>query len=147
MKIFSLEEAQRTLPLMTEIARDILACHAAIDDAADAVRKESRRFSRFKLEGLEASKVHSQEIGARRARARLRLSELATELQSLGATLLLSEQAVIGFPSFLDSNELVHLLWSPGEQDISTYCYGADARSRHALPLSQLSDSGQTIHH
>lgn len=131
--IFTPETARQTLPLVRQIIGDIVKLHLELDGLKDKVRKESRRFSRFRLEGLEASRQHSQGIQGERQRIGRRLGELRGELTRLGCSLLDGPRGVVGYPAFVN-DELVHLCWRYGDLDITHFVKGRDHHQRLALP-------------
>lgn len=133
-KLFTIEKARETLPLVQQITRDIVDAHLILEGLKDTVRKESRRFSRFKLEELEQSGQHSRKIQDQRKSLETRLQGLKKELEALGCALLDGPRGVIGYPGFL-GNELVHYCWLYGEPDISSFCRGRDSyKKRQPIP-------------
>jgi hypothetical protein len=136
-KIFTIEIARETLPLVQQITRDIVDAHLSLEGLKDQVRKESRRFSRFKFDELEQSGQQSRQIQGKREQIESRLKDLRGELENLGCALLDGPRGVVGYPGFL-GNDLIHYCWLYGEKDISSYCQGRDSyKKRKPIPSAE----------
>ena len=143
-KLFTIEKARETLPLVQQITRDIVDSHLILEGLKDTVRKESRRFSRFKIDELEQSGQHSKRIQDQRNSLEKRLLGLKKELQTLGCALLDGPRGVIGYPGFL-GNELVHYCWLYGETDIASFCRGRDSyKKRQPIPNVESTSTPQS---
>jgi hypothetical protein len=106
-KLFELEEARSTLPLVSRIVSDIVEITATME----AVCLESR----------EAAKLRDRD---RLGELRSRLVELADahldlfeELASLGVEMKDAEIGLVDFPARLDGR-IVYLCWKLGEETI-----------------------------
>jgi hypothetical protein len=136
-KMFTIEKARETLPLVQQITRDIVDFHLTLEGLKDKVRKESRRYSRFKLDELEKSGQQSRKIQDQRGLIEKKLADLQRELEQLGCALLDGPRGVVGYPAFL-GNELVHYCWLYGEIDISSFCRGRDSyKKRQPIPNAE----------
>ncbi len=106
-KLFDLEKANRTLPLVSRIVRDIVGANTRMREA----HLEARRcIENGKTEEAEALQDRLQEIGFERA-------SFIDELEELGIELKDPNQGLIDFPAMLDGR-VVYLCWRLGESSI-----------------------------
>lgn len=112
-KIFTVDEANRMLPLVTRIADDIVATYADVDHA---------------LKAYEAAKGEAERDPAnagqlRRSDAEVgdvldRFQGLVQEMEALGGTVKDYEQGFVDFYGDV-GGEIVYLCWTRGETAIS----------------------------
>jgi hypothetical protein len=112
-KIFSVDEANRMLPLVSKIADDIVAMYGEVNQALQA------------YEDVKAKTAHnpSFENELRRRDAEVaevldRFQGLIQEIEALGGTVKDYEQGFVDFYGDVDG-EIVYLCWSRGEGRIS----------------------------
>ena len=112
-KIFTVDEANRMLPLVTSIAEDIVAAYADVNSA---------------LQTYEAAKVDAErdpraEAALRQCDADVgdvldRFQGLIQEMEALGGTVKDYEHGFVDFYGDV-GGEIVYLCWSRGESAIS----------------------------
>jgi hypothetical protein len=112
-KIFTVDEANRMLPLVTSIAEDIVAAYADVNSA---------------LQTYEAAKVEAErdpraESALRQCDAEVgdvldRFQGLIQEMEALGGTVKDYEHGFVDFYGDV-GGEIVYLCWSRGEPAIS----------------------------
>lgn len=103
IKYFTIEEANKTLPYVKNIVRDILITGASIKDLSPDVAKG--KLNNIKIERL-AEKIHT----------------LIEELESIGCFYKdwNFNVGLVDFPSIIDGNK-VHLCWRSDEDVIKYY--------------------------
>ena len=119
---FTLEEANKRLPLVKAIVKDITALYASVADRRE--RLERLRSTRGKNE----ENVYSEELEQSENELRKdaeRLQEFVEELHKLGAELKDPERGLVDFRSQLDGREVL-LCWQAGEEEIG-YWHEIDA--------------------
>jgi hypothetical protein len=114
-KIFTVDEANRMLPLVARIADDIVGTYGEVNSALKAYDEEKGRAS-------ETSRDASGEAMLRRRDAEVsevleRFQGLIQEIESLGGTVKDYEQGFIDFYGELDG-EIVYFCWTRGESRI-----------------------------
>jgi hypothetical protein len=112
-KIFTPDEANRMLPLVSRIADDIVAVYTRVNEA---------------LQAFEAEKVRAESDSSREPMLRQRDAEVAAtldrfqglieEIEALGGTVKDYERGMIDFYGEVDG-EIVYLCWKRGEETIS----------------------------
>jgi hypothetical protein len=117
-RIWSAEEADRTLPLVGAIVGDAMEKWKQLEAAKRALRKTSAR-----LQKVDAAAPPSE--SDRRLKNDIRdlereIEEHKAELEEIGCYLKDPEKGLVDFPAFVGS-ELVYLCWSPGEIRVSHY--------------------------
>ena len=103
---FTLSEANRALPLVTRIVRDIVQCHQASTEI-------QRRIDVF---GEDSPK--SAELLKRRDNLLDQMVSYADELAFIGVELKDPETGLVDFPSRLDDRD-IYLCWRLGEESVS----------------------------
>lgn len=112
LKLFTVEEANRMLPLVRAIARDWV-------ELTESVIERRERISRLTAgRKIDADDPYSQEL--RHSEAELekdlvRLREYVEELQQLGVEP--KQGGLIDFPSMMEGR-IVFLCWQPGEPEL-----------------------------
>src|SRR5262245_35687051 len=115
-KIFTVDEANRMLPLVARIADDIVGTYGEVNSALKAYDEEKGRVN-------EASRDAGGDTMLRRRDAEVsevleRFQGLIQEIESLGGTVKDYEQGFIDFYGDV-GGEIVYLCWSRGEKAIS----------------------------
>src|SRR6188768_2051271 len=112
-KIFTVDEANRMLPLVTRIAEDIVATYAEVDRSLKA------------YENAKAEADHDPAADSELRRSDAAVSEvldrfqgLIQEIEALGGTVKDYEQGFVDFYGDV-GGEIVYLCWTRGETAIS----------------------------
>jgi hypothetical protein len=124
VRIFTLEEAQRTLPLVRRIVTDIVADYRALLAMAEHRDEQRDRGQRRAAIGIEQRTRHLSG----------RIEERMTELSEIGCELRDWENGIVDFRTYRVGRE-VCLCWKLGEPTIAHWhetCAGNTARK----PLS-----------
>jgi hypothetical protein len=100
-KFFSVEEANKMLPLIRSILRDIIKGHKHLGDVVEKLRQ----------------KPADEELKDAAVNARDDLQELLDELHKLGVELKGIEEGIVDFPHLRDGQE-VFLCWHVGEEQV-----------------------------
>lgn len=129
-KVFSVEEANRMLPLVRAIVADLVSLSQDVS--------ERRRRLKHLLQGreLEAADVYDAElVEVERAvqRDSQRLREYTEELRQLGVVAK-GHDGLVDFPTILDGRR-VYLCWKLGEPEVS-YWREQDKSSGGRQPLA-----------
>ena len=130
LRIFTLDEAEQTLPLVRHIAADI---RLAYRDWQDAV-------TRYELEAAGATADSGETEVLRSLRESVgvqaeRVAGLVDELQALGVELKDFEQGLVDFYA-LREDRLVYLCWRLGEEHI-THWHEVDAGFTGRRPVDE----------
>ncbi|MFA9480151.1 DUF2203 domain-containing protein [Phycisphaerales bacterium AB-hyl4] len=112
-RYFSVEEANRALPYVQRIVKDVAEVYSRIVD----LRRE--------VEQAADTGGDSETAEARYETAMDRLSALVDELHAVGVELKDFEKGLIDFPAVHDGRE-VQLCWHPGEPEVG-YWHETDA--------------------
>ncbi len=129
-KIFTVDEANRMLPLVAHIADDIVATYADVNRALQAYEDEKTR--------AEADETRLPELRRRDeevANALDRFQALIEEVEALGGTVKDYERGLIDFYGEVDG-EIVYLCWQRGEDHIR-FWHGLDEGFGRRRPLPQ----------
>jgi hypothetical protein len=112
-KIFSPNEVDRMLPLVSRIADDLVAAYGSVNDALQAFQAEETR--------AKAAPDREPQLDAANDRVGKALDgfqRLIEELEALGGTLRDYERGSVDFYGEVDG-EIVYLCWQRGEQHVS----------------------------
>jgi hypothetical protein len=112
-KIFSVDEANRMLPLVTLIAEDIVATYAEVNRALQAYEATKAEAERDPKAAAELRR-RDAEVGD----VLDRFQRLIQEIEALGGTVKDYEQGFIDFYGEV-GGEIVYLCWTRGEASIS----------------------------
>jgi len=112
-KIFTIDEANRMLPLVARIADDIVATYGEVNRAL-----QSYEDTKAQVDRNEASDSELRQRDAEVAEVLDRFQSLIQEIEALGGTVKDYEQGFVDFYGDLDG-EIVYLCWSRGEDRIS----------------------------
>lgn len=127
-KYFTVEEANRTLPLVRSIALDIVRQYKvvhALQQRLSAITSDARR---------PASDLYSEELAQTRAELQTEettLREYVQELKNLGVELK-SPEGLCDFRAIRDGRE-VSLCWQPGENEVAHWHELDDPTDRRPL--------------
>ena len=129
-KIFTVDEANRMIPLVAHIADDIVATYADVNRALQAYEDEKTR--------AEADETRLPELRRRDeevANALDRFQALIEEIEALGGTVKDYERGLVDFYGEVDG-EIVYLCWQRGEDRIG-FWHGLDEGFGRRRPLPQ----------
>ena len=116
-KIFTPDEANRMLPLVSRIADDVVATYARVHEALKSFETEKGR--QDDLETLSDQEHARLDKLDREVAAQLdRFQGLIEEIEALGGTVKDYERGCVDFYGDLDG-EIVYLCWQRGEDAIS----------------------------
>lgn len=111
-RLFTLNEANRMLPLVSAIVADICQVHRSLCDRENRLKRCASKGS--------ATPMHREEIEAFEESIdedRSRLAEFIDELTDLGVVLKAIDIGGVSFPSVF-RGRLVFLSWIPGDREI-----------------------------
>ena len=137
-KIFTPDEANRMLPLVSRIADDIVATYAKVHHALMELEIEKARLqdNRPHVDDTGSESAQRLEVLDREASRLLdRFQGLIEEIEALGGTVKDYERGCIDFYGEVDG-EIVYLCWQRGEDTISHWHRldeGFD--ERHRIPV------------
>lgn len=137
LKLFTVEEANRMLPLVRAIARDWV-------ELTESVVERRERISRLTAgRELDADDPYGQEL--RHSEAELdkdlkRLRGYVEELHQLGVEP--KQGGLIDFPAMMDGR-IVYLCWRPGESEV-LYWHELDAGFAGRQPLTAHAAAAET---
>ncbi len=113
-KIFTPDEANRMLPLVSRIADDVVATYKLVQNALKALEAEKARVEASETPEIESRVAALDEDVARRLD---RFQVLIEEIEALGGTVKDYERGCIDFYGEVD-REIVYLCWQRGEDSI-----------------------------
>jgi hypothetical protein len=127
-RYFSLEEANRTLPLVRRIVQDIV----------DDYRRWKECLARYELAAAYQRPDHGESPEAAELRARVddiahRINVYIAELEQVGCVLKGFDDGLVDFRARVNGRE-VYLCWKLGEEDIG-YWHDLDGGYRTRRPL------------
>ena len=131
-KLFTVAEANRTLPLVKVIVSDIVTLAQDVKDRQERLRElRARRSSARKTSDAHSEEVHQMEEELEADVERLR--GFIDELNKIGVELKDPLMGLVDFRSLMDGRE-VYLCWRHGENEIE-YWHELDAgfSGRHSL--------------
>ncbi len=132
-RVFTVESANRLLPLVARIAQDLVTLSRGLEVEAAQIRgiellpriSDIRSFTEELDCVKEAFRVENE-----------RLTEFYQELRQLGVVVDSIEQGVFDFPAFRDRRP-IRLCWQIGEPQIG-YWHGVDESFRDRRPIDEL---------
>jgi len=107
IKVFTLAQANQTLPLVRRIVEDIVRLH---DEASDSRREADRCTEQGKTLQADEARGRLQDLV-------IDLTSFIAELEGLGCQLKDTAQGLVDFPARLD-DRVVLLCWRRGEPEI-----------------------------
>jgi hypothetical protein len=114
LRLFTLDEAQRMLPLVRSIVRGILEDHAVLQEKVGELRTRRREAARRPYrEAREAGAALTAEIEELTAR----VNDAIRELDALGVEFKGYELGLVDFPA-RRGDEVVYLCWKHDEERI-----------------------------
>lgn len=106
-RLFTLESANRTLPLLSRIVRDVVTVYGRVRELEASLHAAATDGRIDSLAGLRAE--HDEQLESLRG--------LAEEVDSIGCELKDGEKGLVDFRAMLDGRE-VYLCWRLGEERI-----------------------------
>lgn len=129
-KYFTVEEANRTLPLVRRVTEDIVTAYGELADRVDELRD-----ARDRGEETRDVEVAVNELTRR-------INEYVAELNEIGALFKGAEPGLVDFYATLDGRP-IFLCWKQGEEQIEWYHeLEAGYAGRQRLPAHLLSVGG-----
>lgn len=115
-KIFSLDDANRLLPLVRAVTRDAMRHYAAAKQAIDRLEALKRRRDAGSEDAARGLALQDDAI----ARHLRELRRLIDEVEALGCHLRDYERGIVDFPAAcLDEGGFVYYCWSIGEDRVT----------------------------
>jgi len=114
-KIFTTEEADRMLPLVSRIADDIVQAYSEVNETLHAYQAEEPR---AKADETREPILDERKTAVERALARFQ--RLIEEVEALGGTLRDYERGSIDFYGEV-GGEIVYLCWQRGENHVGHF--------------------------
>ena len=115
LRLFTLDEAQRILPLVKSIVRGIMEDHAVLQQKATELRDQKRQATTSIGRSVRgAGKALSHEVEELTAR----VNEAIAELEALGVEFKGYELGLVDFPA-RRNDEVVYLCWKHDEERIA----------------------------
>lgn len=135
-KIFTPDEANRMLPLVSRIVTDIVAAYRAVNDALQALEVAKHALA----PATGAEEIELERVVRQRdedvAKLLDRFQGLIEEIEALGGTVKDYEHGAVDFYGEVDG-EIVYLSWQPGEARIGFWHRLEDGfGQREALPTT-----------
>jgi hypothetical protein len=144
-KLYTVDEANRTLPLVKAIVTDIVAKSKRLESARREQRKALARRPRLAVDGGE---VNERELLLKREIRELeaQVDEHKSEIEELGCYLKDPvEKGLVDFPAYLGT-DVVCLCWHMGEGRIAHYHGMREGfHDRKPLPASAACDSEDAV--
>ncbi len=110
-RLFSLEEARDTLPLVRPIVEDVMSCHRKLKERMESLWSEQE-------EEVPNPDTTENETDPDIEQLKSELTDYLDELYGLGAEFQDFDEGWVNFPSMLD-DRIVYLCWHPEDEDIS----------------------------
>ncbi len=132
-KLFTVEEARKTLPLVSAIVGDIVTLASDLRDRHERLRSFRSRTEKSDEDSVNPYREEVEEVKRDLARDEERLQEYVQELSQLGVELKDFERGLIDFPHELDGR-VVYLCWQLGEEDLG-FWHELDAGFAGRRPL------------
>lgn len=134
--VLNLKTVQKMLPLVQQIAQEIMTRRAAIE----RLLPEEERLDRQRRDLAWPARQRRYEIKEELAKAEKDLEIAIAELRDLGLTVLSETQGRIGFPTMVN-NRKAFFSWSPGEDTLKTWRF-ADEDVDRPIPPTWLKELG-----
>jgi hypothetical protein len=134
--VLSLTTVQKMLPLVQQIANDIVAKHRAIE----RLQPEEERLDQQRRDLDWPKRRRRYEVKEELAKADKELEIAAAELRELGLSVLNELDGQIGFPTMVN-NRRAFFSWHPGDAGVQTWRF-ADEDVDRPIPVSWLKEIG-----
>lgn len=116
-KIFTPDEVNRMLPLVSRIVEDIVGTYRHVNGALQAYEAAKRELEgaqgAAQIDGERAVRQHDEDV----AKLLDRFQGLIEEIEALGGTVKDYERGTVDFYGDVDG-EIVYLSWRPGEDRV-----------------------------
>jgi len=113
-RLFSLDEARQTLPLIEPIVRDLMACHRRLKERReDAEQDGTEELPSTDPSGSDERSCRSSSV----EQIREELTSCMEEIYALGAEFQGFARPRIHFPTQL-RNRIVYLCWEPEDESV-----------------------------
>lgn len=123
---FTVEEANRRLPLVRLIVTDIVALARDLEDRRDrlqSIRDRTGAASKRRRENVYSEELEEVELAIERDKERLR--DFIAELEELDVELRDPLQGRVDFPTAFDGIE-AYLCWQAGEEEVTHWRWQAE---------------------
>jgi hypothetical protein len=134
--VLNLKTVQKMLPLVQQIAQDIVARHRVIE----RLHLEEERLDQQRRNLEWPKRQRRYEVKEELAKAEKELEIAAAELRDLGLSVLNELDGRIGFPTMVN-NRRAFFSWLPGDQSVQTWRF-ADEDVDRPIPPSWLKELG-----
>ena len=130
-RTFTIDEANRTLPLVKRIATDVARAYTELSDRAE--RYKELRANEDRSDGTEeALNEMKRSMGALTAE----IDSFVAELMEIGCEMKDLSRGTVDFPSVLDDRP-IFLCWQPGEDRVEFWHEVTDGfTGRRPLPVA-----------
>ena len=132
-RTFTLDEANRLLPVLESLLRMAIASHQAMQEAQQEIQKAGHHV--FLSGGSLLNISALLKVKAQSESAAQRLHELLAEIDSLGVQVKDLEIGLLDFPCQLD-DETILLCWKLGEPTIA-YWHTVEAGFKGRQPIDE----------
>ena len=137
--IFSLEIAQRMLPLVQQIVGDIVQNHRLLDQFA----AEQRALDRDRRTLDWPRRQRRYQLRDDIAAAERTVQDALSELEGLGLALLIPQEGLVGFPTVVNGRK-AYFSWKPNEETLRHWHFIGDS-VRRKIPASWVESSDQRL--
>jgi hypothetical protein len=134
--VLNLKTVQKMLPLVQQIAQEIMARHRAIE----RLQPEEERLDRQRHTLQWPKRKRRYEVKEELAKAEKELEIATVELRELGLSVLNELDGRIGFPTMVN-NRRAFFSWHPGDESIQTWRF-ADEDVDRPIPPTWLKELG-----
>jgi hypothetical protein len=134
--VLNLKTVQKMLPLVQQIAQDVVTRRSAID----RLLPEEERLDRKRRDLDWPGRQRRYEIKEELAKAEKDLEIAIAELRDLGLAVLSETSGRIGFPTMVN-NRRAYFSWTPGEDGLKTWRF-ADEDVDRPIPPTWLKELG-----
>jgi len=134
--VLNLKTVQKMLPLVQQIAQDIMARHRAIE----RLQPEEERLDRKRRELDWPARQRRYEVKEEIAKTEKELGIAVAELRELGLSVLSEVDGRIGFPTMVN-NRRAYFSWAPNEDTLKTWRF-ADEDVDRPIPPTWLKELG-----
>ena len=133
MKTFTLDEAQRLLPVVASLVRQAVETKKRIDEIEEEFKQLNHGI--FLRGGMAVDIVKMARLRAESDKAIQRVKDSIGEIEAIGAQVKDLDMGLIDFPCRVESN-IVLLCWKLGEQRI-THWHGTSEGFAGRKPINE----------